>query len=281
MAKIKIAIQGVRGAFHEEAARKFYGDDIDVVECSTFRIMCKMIDNEEVDYGIMAIENTIAGSLLQNYSLIDEYHLRIIGETYLRIRMNLMALPGVKLADIKYINSHPIALQQCNDFLATLSSDVKVTEADDTAESAKLIAQNQLYDTAAIAGAEAAKIYGLTILEKGIETVKKNYTRFIALSKNNEVVTNSNKASLSFELRHKAGALVEVLSVFAHHNINLTKIQSVPILGRPYQYAFHIDVEWCNRDDYEASLNEILKLVASLSIYGEYCKGDIKNIINT
>ena len=201
--KQTIAIQGISGAFHDEAAHKFYGDNIDIAECKTFRMLCQKIDSGEVDGGIMAIENTIAGSLLQNYSLIDEYHLRIIGETYLHIQMNLMALANVKLSDIKHIHSHPIALQQCADFLATLSSDIKITETDDTAESAKLIADNKLTDTAAIAGAAAAQLYGLDILEKGIETIKKNYTRFIALSKQNEVVNEANKASLSFELRHQ------------------------------------------------------------------------------
>ena len=270
MKKLKIAIQGVKGAFHEEAARKFYGNDIEIEECKTFRILCQKIDNGEVDYGIMAIENTIAGSLLQNYSLVNEYHLCIMGETYLHIQMNLMAMEGVEIKDIKYIYSHPIALQQCADFLSTLPSGIKVTEADDTAESAKIIAENKSIDTAAIAGVAAAKLYGLNILEKGIETIKKNFTRFIALSKKNEIVEGANKASLSFEVRHEPGSLVEALSVFYRNSLNLSKIQSIPILGKPYQYAFYADVEWTKRSDYDAALTELLKCVASMSIYGEY-----------
>ena len=278
MKKQKIAIQGVAGAFHEEAARKFYGDDIDIEECSTFRLLCQKIDNGEVDYGIMAIENTIAGSLLRNYTLIDEYHLRIIGETFLHIQMNLMALSGVSISDIKYIYSHPIALQQCAEFLSTLNNNIKITESDDTAESAKLIAENNLTDTAAIAGIAAAQLYRLNILEKGIETIKKNYTRFIALSKQNVVIENCNKASLSFELRHQPGSLVDALSIFSRNSINLTKIQSVPILGKPYQYTFHVDIEWDSRKNYEVALNQLLKKVACISVYGEYVS-NIKSIM--
>jgi prephenate dehydratase len=276
---MKIAIQGVAGAFHDEAARKFFGDEISLLECDTFRLLCEKVDSGEADYGIMAIENTIAGSLLQNYGYIDEFRLRIIGEIYLRIKMNLMALKGTKIKNLRHILSHPIALRQCAEYLNTLPKEITISEAEDTAESAKNIYEKQLADTAAIAGVIAAEMYHLDILKEGIETIKKNYTRFIALSKNHRPVSGSNKASLSFEVRHQAGSLAEALSIFARHDVNLTKIQSVPILGQPYQYAFHIDVEWDNSGNYDAAISEIVRHVTGLSIYGEYKKGDLPSEI--
>ncbi|MDR1169350.1 MAG: hypothetical protein LBK97_00765 [Prevotellaceae bacterium] len=272
---MKIAIQGVAGAFHDEAARIFFGEDISLLECDTFRLLCGKVDSGEADYGIMAIENTIAGSLLQNYGYLDEFRLRITGEIYLRIKMNLMALKGTKIKNLNQILSHPIALRQCAEYLGTLPKNVVISETEDTAESAKKIYENQLADTAAIAGAVAAKMYNLEILKDGIETIKKNYTRFIVLSKNHHPVPSSNKASLSFEVRHQSGSLAEALSIFARHDVNLTKIQSVPILGQPYQYSFHVDVEWDNSASYDASISEIVRHVSGLSIYGEYKKGEL------
>jgi prephenate dehydratase len=272
---MKIAIQGVAGAFHDEAARKFFGEEISLLECDTFRLLCEKVDSGEADYGIMAIENTIAGSLLQNYGYLDEFRLRIIGEIYLRIKMNLMALKGTKIKNLRHVLSHPIALRQCAEYLNTLPKEITISEAEDTAESAKNIYEKQLDDTAAIAGIIAAKMYHLDILKEGIETIKKNYTRFIALSKNHRSISGSNKASLSFEVRHQSGSLAEALSIFARHDVNLTKIQSVPILGQPYQYAFHVDVEWDNSNNYDAAISEIVRHVSGLSIYGEYKKGDL------
>ncbi|MDR1886330.1 MAG: prephenate dehydratase [Prevotellaceae bacterium] len=276
---MKIAIQGVAGAFHDEAARKFFGENIGLLECNTFRLLCEKVDSGEADYGIMAIENTIAGSLLQNYGYIDEFKLRITGEIYLRIKMNLMALKGTKIKNIRQVLSHPIALRQCAEYLGTLSKNVVISETEDTAESAKMIYENQLADTAAVAGEVAAKIYNLEILREGIETVKKNYTRFITLSKNHQPVSDNNKASLSFEVRHQPGSLAEALSIFARHDVNVTKIQSVPILGQPYRYSFHVDVEWDNSNSYDASISEIIRHVSGLSIYGEYKKGELPSEI--
>lgn len=276
---MKVAIQGIAGAFHDEAARKFFGRmtggaGVHLVECETFSLLCERVDSGEADYGIMAIENTIAGTLLQNYGYLDRFRLKIIGEIYLRIKMNLMALPGVRTEDLKYVFSHPIALRQCAEYLDTLRG-VTVSESEDTAESARDISERRLADTAAVAGEEAARMYGLEILEAGIETVKQNYTRFIALSKNSESVADADKASLSFGLRHQPGSLAEVLSIFARHGVNLTKIQSVPILGQPYRYTFYVDVEWNLRGDFDASIAEALRHVAGLSVYGEYKKGEL------
>jgi prephenate dehydratase len=233
------------------------------------------VDSGEADYAVMAIENTIAGSLLQNYGYIDEFRLRITGEIYLRIKMNLMALKGTKIKNLKQVLSHPIALRQCAEYLGTLPKNVVISETEDTAESAKNIYENQLADTAAVAGTVAAKMYNLEILKEGIETIKKNYTRFIVLSKNHQPVSGSNKASLSFEVRHQPGSLAEALSIFARHDVNVSKIQSVPILGQPYQYAFHVDVEWDNSANYDASISEVVRHVSGLSIYGEYKKGEL------
>jgi prephenate dehydratase len=272
---MRIAIQGVAGAFHDEAARRFFGEDISLLECNTFRLLCGKVDSGEADYAVMAIENTIAGSLLQNYGYLNEFKLRIIGEIYLRIKMNLMALQGTKIKSLKQVLSHPIALRQCAEYLETLPRNVTISETEDTAESAKMIYENQLADTAAVAGTVAADMYHLEILKEGIETIKKNYTRFIVLSKNHQPVSGSNKASLSFEVRHQPGSLVEALSIFARYDVNVAKIQSVPILGQPYQYAFHIDVEWDNTANYDASISEVVRHVSGLSIYGEYKKGEL------
>jgi prephenate dehydratase len=270
---MKVAIQGVAGAFHDEAARKFFNEDIELSECSTFRRLCEEVDCGAVDFGMMAIENTIAGSLLQNYGYLDEFKLKIIGEVYLRIRMNLMALPGVAIEEVKYVFSHPIALRQCGDYLYSLPRDVRIIEADDTAESAKRIAEEQLVHSAAVAGEAAAKMYGLEIIKEGIETIKQNYTRFIALAKDADCIEDCNKASLAFEVRHATGSLAETLMIFARNNVNLTKIQSVPILGKPYRYSFHVDVEWQRYEDYSTALSEVLRTVSGLSVYGEYRKG--------
>jgi prephenate dehydratase len=270
---MEIAIQGVAGAFHDEAARRFFGDGITLIECDTFRLLCEKVNTGEADYGIMAIENTIAGSLLQNYGYLDEFRLNIIGEVYLRIKMNLMALKGTKIEDLRQVFSHPIALRQCSEYLNTLPDSVVVSEAEDTAESAKKIYEQQLVGTAAIAGERAAQMYKLDILAKGIETIKKNYTRFIALSKQPEMVKDCNKASISFQVRHQPGSLSDALSIFARHSVNLTKIQSVPILGQPYQYAFHVDLEWQDSNNYNTAISEVLRHVSGLSVYGEYKRG--------
>jgi prephenate dehydratase len=279
MKKMKIAIQGIAGAFHDEAARRFFGDKITLLECDTFRLLCSKVDSGEADFGIMAIENTIAGSLLQNYGYLDEFRLRITGEIYLRIKMNLMALKGSTIENLTQVFSHPIALRQCGEYLDSLPKTVQISESEDTAESAKKIYEEQLVNTAAVAGTVAAQMYNLEILKEGIETIKKNYTRFVVLSKNHQSIADSNKASLSFQVRHQPGSLAEALSIFARHSVNVTKIQSVPILGQPYQYSFHVDVEWEHSDSYETAISEIVRHVSGLSIYGEYKKGELPSDI--
>ena len=272
----KIAIQGIAGSFHEDAARKYFGDEeIDVVECRSFQSVCELIDADKVDIAVMAIENSIAGSILQNYSLIRDYHLRVIGEIYIHIQMNLMMLPGAKREDIKTIYSHPIAIRQCIEYIEKYFPEAKIRENQDTAASGKLLVEEQLTDAAAIGNLRTAEIYGLNVLETNIETNKKNYTRFWILSKHSTPSELNNKASLCFEVGHYYGALARVLNIFAENKINLNKIQSVPILGKPNEYTMHVDIEWDNIGNYERAIHAILKNVSSLSILGEYVRGEI------
>ena len=271
----KIAIQGISGSFHEDAARRFFEDEIQVVECKSFTSVCNLIDTDQVNIAVMAIENSIAGSLLQNYALIRDYHLKVIGEIYIHIQMNLMANPGVAKEDIKTIYSHPIAIKQCAEYLENFFPDVRIIENQDTAASGKLVRDEKLMDSAAIGNLRTAELYNLEILDTGLETNKRNYTRFLILSKHAVPNILSNKASLCFEVGHYYGALANVLNTFAQNKINLTKIQSVPIVGKPNEYTFHVDVEWDSVENYEKALHAILKNVSSLSVLGEYVRGEL------
>lgn len=274
MKKKKVAIQGISGSFHDEAAKKYFGEDIAIVECETFKTECEALSKKETDYAVMAIENTIAGSMLPNYALLRDYHLKIIGEVFLHIKMNLMVLQEVKFEDIKYIHSHPIAIRQCEEYLSDLT-DVTILEKNDTADSAKEIKEKSVRNAAAIAGENAAKIYGLTILEKRIETHKKNYTRFLVLGLEGINLPENNKATICFETGHHVGALSNVLNIFTSNSINLTKIQSIPIIGKPYEYTFHLDLEWNNSDNFEKAIREVLRATSNLSVLGEYKKGEL------
>lgn len=272
---IKVAIQGVKGSFHEEAAYKYFGEAIETVECESFKKTCELLKQGKVDYVVMAIENSIAGSLIPNYALLRDYRFPIVGEVYLHIKLHLMALPGVSLQDIKFIQSHPIALQQCNDYLEE-NPQFKVTEAEDTAASAQRVSELQLKDTAAIAPQLAAKLYGLEILERRIETNKKNYTRFLILTDKPDEKEKAkvNKASLSFQTGNGVGSLSTVLQCFAEQNINLSKIQSMPVLGKRNEYDFYVDVEWKDQADYDAAIRQVLKHTNNFSIMGEYVKNE-------
>jgi len=270
---IKVAIQGIKGSFHEEAAYKYFGDQIETVECESFKKTCELLRHGKVDYIVMAIENSIAGSLLPNYNLLRDYRFPIVGEVYLHIKLHLMALPGVTLQDIRFVESHPIALQQCNDFIEE-NPQFKISEAEDTAGSAKKVSELKLNDTAAIAPQLAAKLYGLEILERRIETNKKNYTRFLILSTISEEKNKVNKASLSFQTGNGVGSLSTVLRCFAEQNINLSKIQSMPVLGKRNEYDFYVDIEWKNQADYDAAIRKVLKHTSNFNIMGEYVKND-------
>lgn len=273
----KVAIQGIAGSFHEDAARKYFGDEeIEIVECRSFQSVCELVDTDQVDIAVMAIENSIAGSILQNYSLIRDYHLRVTGETYIHIQMNLMMLPGAKREDVKTIYSHPVAIRQCVEYIEKYFPQARIIENQDTAMSGKILVTDQLTDAAAIGNIRTAEIYGLNVLDSGIETNKKNYTRFWVLSKHANQNGGTNKASLAFEVGHYYGALARVLNIFADNEINLNKIQSVPILGKPNEYTIHVDIEYNSEENYEKAIHRILKNVSSFSILGEYVRAEME-----
>lgn len=278
MKKKKVAIQGIKGAFHEIAAKKFFGENIEIVEAETFKILCKNLVAQKVDYAVMAIENTIAGSLLENYRYINEFRLKVVGEEFLHIQMHLLAHPETNIHNIEQIESHPIAIRQCRDYLETLSPKIKIVENTDTALVAHNIRTQNLQHTAAIASEDAAKLYNLNILEQNIHTNKKNFTRFLILSLQANNDARNNKSTICFEVTHRIGALADVLNVFTQHNINLTMIQSLPIIGQPYQYSFYADIEWNDYDSYNAAISTMLRSVASLSVIGEYQKKDFHKL---
>ncbi|NLT03690.1 MAG: prephenate dehydratase [Bacteroidales bacterium] len=271
----RVAIQGVAGAFHDIAARGFFGtEEIDIVPCSTFKDIFASIRKDNSILGIMAIENTIAGNLLPNHNLLRESDTTIIGEYKLRISHVLAALPGQTLADITEVHSHPIALMQCEDFLKKYP-DWKVVESEDTALSAKHIQENQIAGRAAICSQRAAEIYGLTILEAGIETNKRNFTRFLIIADRwaaDQYVqpSESHKSSIVFTTKHEEGSLSQVLSVLSFYHDNLTKIQSMPIIGHEWEYLFFIDLTYDDYMRYKQSLDAIRPLTRNLRILGEY-----------
>lgn len=271
----KVAIQGVSGAFHEIAAREFFrGEEIDILPCNTFKELFQSLADDDSLLGIVAIENTIAGSLLQNHNLLRESGCMIIGEHKLRIEHNLAVLPGQKIEDIDEVYSHPIALMQCEDFLDG-HRHVKAIESEDTALSAKDIADNKLTRRGAICSSLAAEKYGLEIIAKGIETNKRNFTRFLIIAepKLAEELTNGvelNKSSLVFTLPHEEGSLAKVLSILSFYHVNLTKIQSLPIIGEEWKYQFYINLTFNDYTRYRQSLEAIIPLTKDFQILGEY-----------
>ena len=277
--KKRVTIQGIAGCYHEAAARAYFGEEeIETVACATF---AEMFDRMALDHsllGIIAIENTIAGSLLQNHELLRKSNLNIVGEYKLRISHVLAALPGETLDDIREVNSHPMALMQCGEFLKTHPR-MKLVEKDDTAGSAQEIAQHHLTGHAAICGRLAAQIYGLNILAEGIETNKRNFTRFLVVADPlySDWLTAGkriNKASLVFSLPHTQGSLSKVLTILSFDDINLSKIQSMPIIGREWEYRFYIDLTFDNFTRYKQSLDAIRPLTKNFKILGEYAEFD-------
>ena len=270
----RVSIQGYEGSFHQVAAQLFYGKDVEVIPCDTFRDVVKVAaSKKESDGGVMAIENSIAGSILPNYNLLQKSHLKIVGEIYLQIRQNLMVNPGVKLKDIREVHSHPMALLQCIDFLE--KHDFKLVESEDTALSAKLIRQHHNKHAAAIASKLAAERYGLEIIAPNIHTLKNNYTRFLSLKRieDAEEVTAADKASVNFHTDHSKGSLARVLTIIAEGGINLSKLQSMPIPGSDFKYSFHADMEFDSLQQFEDVIKGIRSLTRELNIYGVYKKG--------
>ena len=273
-APCRVSIQGFEGSFHQEAARQFFGKGVEVICCASFREVVKIAGNRrESEGGVMAIENSIAGSILPNYSLLQKSGLRIVGEVYLQIRQQLLVNPGVQLADIREVHSHPMAIQQCLDFLDR--HNWRLVETEDTALSAKLIRKHHSKHVAAIASKLAAEIYGLDILAPNIHTLKHNYTRFLILRRAGEVEesASANKASINFHTDHSRGSLAGVLNCIADAGINLSKLQSMPIPGSDFRYSFHADMEFDNRKQLDQALTELNKRTASLQVLGVYENG--------
>lgn len=270
----RVAIQGIRASFHEEAAFKYFGENIQTIECNSFKQTFEALQNKDADYVVMAIENSIAGSILPNYSLLLSYAFPVVGEIYLPIQLHLMALPGVKFEDIKYVTSHPIAIRQCVDFFDEYPH-LQIVESSDTAACAKRIRDEQLTDTVAIANTLAARLYGLDVLERRIESNKKNFTRFLILTHHDNVVKRQpNKASLCFQVSNKVGSLAKVLNIFADEGVNMSKIQSMPILGKRNEYNFYVDIEWEEPKQYDNAIRQILKYTHNFNILGEYERHD-------
>ena len=274
----KVAIQGVIGSFHDIAAHKFFEDEpIEIVCCDTFEQEFEEMKQDSNLVALIAIENTIAGSLLHNYELLRESGMQIVGEHKLRISHSIMCLPEDNWEDITEGNSHPVAFMQCRRDLKQ-NSHLKVVETDDTAGAAKDISENQLHGHAAICSKFAAPLYGMKILEEGIETNKHNFTRFLVVSDPwiAEGLCNprkSNKASIVFSLPHSEGSLSQVLSIFSFYRINLTKIQSLPIIGREWEYMFYVDVTYDDYTRYRQSIDAVRPLTKQLKILGEYIDG--------
>lgn len=273
----KVAIQGILGSFHHQVALEVFPDlkEEDIEECLSFRELVQGLVMQKSHQAIMAIENSIAGAILPNFALIDQNNLHITGEYYLNIEMNLMALKGQLLSEIKEVHSHPMALLQCEHFFRK-HPHIKLVESEDTAASAKNIQEQQIKNSAAVAGIQAAKLYDLEILAQGINTVKNNQTRFVVLSNSPSDIEkeNTNKASLKFELEHKQGSLVTVLNAMNNCQLNLTKIQSLPNIEIPFQYVFFVDVTFENYTHFEKAKQVLEILTSQFKVLGTYKSGN-------
>ncbi len=271
----RVSIQGYEGSFHQVAARQFFGKDVGVITCATFREVIRVASSrKESDGGVMAIENSIAGSILPNYNLLQKSNLRVVGEIYLQINQHLLVNPGVRLEDIREVHSHHMALLQCIDFLEKYPS-WKLVETEDTALSAKHLQQHHSRHRAAIASKLAAELFGLEVLAPNIHTMKNNYTRFLILQREDNAMTvrEPDKASVNFHTDHSRGSLARVLTKIADGGINLSKLQSFPIPGSEWEYSFHADMEFEDIGQFERVIEAIRPLTAALKIYGVYKKG--------
>ena len=274
----KCLIQGYQGSFHEEAMRKYFGVlTCEAIPCDSFDILAKSLDNGEAEIAIMAIENSIAGSILQNYRILREHELQIVGEQYLQINHQFMALPGQKLEDIHTVISHPMALNQCLDFLNDFPT-IERKEFSDTALAAKEIQEKSLFGVAAIASRLASEIYTLDILSENIQTVKANYTRFFTVQKNKKTITeDANKASIYLSLKHQQGSLLKVLEIINENEINLSKLQSFPVLGSVQEYYFYLDLEFDTINDFNTCMHALESTCIDCKTMGLYKKAMIPN----
>lgn len=271
-----ICIQGYEGSFHQVAARQYFGKDVQVIPCGSFRQLVKLaLDSTASDGAVMAIENSIAGSILPNYNLLQKANLKVVGEVYLAISQNLLVNKGVTLSDIKEVHSHPMAILQCLDFLESHS--LKLIETEDTALSAKNVHQHKSKHIAAIASKLAAELFNLDILVPDIQTQKNNITRFLILKRTKDSITveGANKASIYFQTNHSKGILAKVLTEVAKTGINLTKLQSMPIPGSHFKYGFYADMEFDQKKQFEQMMHKIETLTNNVKVFGIYKKGKL------
>jgi len=275
----RIAIQGYMGCFHEQAARLFYGerpggagqDGVSIVECDTFEGLYNAMQEGRADAAVMAIENTVSGGLLHNFELLRKNDVKVKGEVYIRIEQNLMALPGQNLEDIKEVRTHYMAINQTRPWFEKNAPWIKLIESEDTAKSAGEIAKSGEKGVGAVASALAAQLYGLNILAPGIETYKQNFTRFLILDPSLTVPREQiNKAILCFTLPHKPGSLAQILTILSFYEMNLTRIQSLPIPGHEWQYFFYADIKFSNVERYLQALSAVRPLIEDFQILGEY-----------
>jgi len=267
----KIAIQGVKGSNHHKVVLDCFINNPEIIECSSFDQLVESLLSKSATLGVMALENSIVGSILPNYSLIDTNSLHITGEYYLNISHNLMALEGQNIKDIKEVHSHYMALLQCADFFKKYPH-IKLVEDEDTAATAKRIEENKLKGIAAIATKDAASLYNLNILEENIQTLSNNATRFVFVNAKEKLTSEKkfNKASLKFELDHKRGSLAAALNIMSDCNLSLTKIQSLPILDSPWKYSFFVDVVFEQESDYQKAKSVLEIMSTSFKVLGEY-----------
>ena len=268
---LKIAIQGIKGSNHHQVAEEYFGSDIELIECLSFHKLVDVLLDKEADQGVMAIENSIAGSILPNYSLVYRNNLHIIGEHYMNIHHNLMVLNGQEMSEIREVRSHPMALLQCREYLKR-QPHMKMVEDVDTAETARQIQEKGLKGVAAIAPKAAADLYNLEIIAPEIQTIKNNATRFIVIKTKNKIIPKEeiNKASMRFITDHKRGSLATVLNVMSDCNLILTKIQSLPIIETPWKYAFFVDVTFEEYDHF-AKAKSLLEIMSEdFKLLGEY-----------
>ena len=265
---MKIAIQGYQGSFHHIVAEQYFGPEIELLTCDTFREVARRTKSGEAAFGIMAVENSIAGTIIANYGLLQEAGVQVAGEVYLHVVQNLMALPGATLDDITEVESHPMALQQCHNFLDT-HPDWRLVESEDTALSARNVAERGDKHVAAIASESAARLYGLDILAPDINTIKNNYTRFVIIKVQDLLIDpKADKASLYFKTDHRQGSLVRALEVL--DGVNMSRLQSHPIPAEPWHYMFHIDIEFPSLEVYSANLERLIRATEQVHVYGVY-----------
>ena len=266
-----VAIQGVKGSFHHIVSQQYFDDAIEINEYLSFDHVVENVINGNHDAAIMAIENSIAGSIIPNYALIDHHQLHIVGEHYLDIQHHLMALPDQSIEDIKEVYSHPMALLQCKEFFKKYPH-IKLIEDKDTAEVAQRIQKSQTKKVAAVASKLAAELFGLEIISESIQTIKHNETRFFIVKTQNSEIPEIeiNKASVKFELDHKRGSLATILNVLSDCKLNLTKIQSLPKINVPWKYAFFVDVTFDSYEDYKKAKSIMAIMAQDFKVLGEY-----------